>query len=238
MTRQELWTLVGENVLVEWKARNKNVYLRLREDNTLHVTAPRRASRAFIRDFVLSHLDMVAKWRAERQKRPRIQDYQYVSGERFRLWGIEYTLQVIEWNESHEQNRQHERRVRIDGSKLILEIEPGSDVSERQNMIRDFFCREFEQAVCEELPICEKITQRKAGKIVYRSMTSRWGSCNVKTGRICLNLRLVHHPRQALHYIMIHELTHLWEANHGERFHALMNRFCPDWRQIRANLHM
>jgi len=232
MSRQELWTLAGETVLVEWKPRNKNVYLRLRDDNTLNVTAPRRASRAFIREFVLSHLDMVAKWRAERQKRPQLQDYRYVSGERFRLWGVQHELQVIE------QEERHNRHVRIDGGKLILEIEPVSDVSERQKMIQDFFCQEFEQAVCEELPLCERITQRQAGKIVYRSMKSRWGSCNVKTGRICLNLRLVHYPRRALHYILIHELTHLWEGNHGSRFHALMDRFCPDWRQIRSELHM
>lgn len=76
----------------------------------------------------------------------------------------------------------------------------------------------------------------KPGALVYRNMVSRWGSCNVKTGRICLNVQLAAHPPECLEYVVVHELCHLLEPSHGPRFKALMTRFLPDWREREAKL--
>lgn len=82
----------------------------------------------------------------------------------------------------------------------------------------------------------EPIMGVKAGKIAYRNMTSRWGSCQPATGRICINVRLALYPPECLEYVVVHELCHLLERGHGPRFHALMDRFMPDWRERRAKL--
>ena len=82
----------------------------------------------------------------------------------------------------------------------------------------------------------EPIMGVKAGKIAYRNMTSRWGSCQPSTGRICINVRLALYPPECLEYVVVHELCHLLERGHGPRFHALMDAFLPDWRAIRAKL--
>lgn len=76
----------------------------------------------------------------------------------------------------------------------------------------------------------------KPGKLAYRNMVSRWGSCNVKTGRICINVQLAAHPPECLEYVVVHELCHLLEASHGPRFKALMDSFLPDWRSREAKL--
>ena len=76
----------------------------------------------------------------------------------------------------------------------------------------------------------------KPGKLAYRNMVSRWGSCNVKTGRICLNVQLAAHPPECLEYVVVHELCHLLEASHGPRFKSLMTHFMPDWREREAKL--
>ncbi len=76
----------------------------------------------------------------------------------------------------------------------------------------------------------------RPGKLAYRNMVSRWGSCNVKTGRICINVQLAAHPPECLEYVVVHELCHLREANHGPRFKALLDRYLPDWRQAEAKL--
>lgn len=73
-------------------------------------------------------------------------------------------------------------------------------------------------------------------KIAYRNMVSRWGSCNVKTGRICINVQLAAHPPECLEYVVVHELCHLLEASHGPRFKALMTQFLPDWRERERKL--
>ena len=82
----------------------------------------------------------------------------------------------------------------------------------------------------------EPIMGVKAGKIAYRNMTSRWGSCQPSAGRICINVRLALYPPECLEYVVVHELCHLLERGHGPRFHALMDAFLPDWKAIRAKL--
>lgn len=76
----------------------------------------------------------------------------------------------------------------------------------------------------------------RAGKLAYRNMTSRWGSCQPSTGRICINVRLALYPPECLEYVVVHELCHLLERGHGPRFHQLMDAFMPDWKQRRAKL--
>lgn len=82
----------------------------------------------------------------------------------------------------------------------------------------------------------EPIMGVKAGTLAYRNMTSRWGSCQPSTGRICINVRLALYPPECLEYVVVHELCHLLERGHGPRFKALMDAFMPDWRARRAKL--
>ncbi|WP_302396768.1 M48 family metallopeptidase [Eggerthella sinensis] len=82
----------------------------------------------------------------------------------------------------------------------------------------------------------EPIMGVKAGKLAYHNMTSRWGSCQPATGRICINVRLALYPPECLEYVVVHELCHLLERGHGPRFKALMDAFMPDWRTRRAKL--
>lgn len=74
------------------------------------------------------------------------------------------------------------------------------------------------------------------GRLAYRNMVSRWGSCNVKTGRICLNVQLAAQPPECLEYVVVHELCHLIEANHGPRFKALLDANLPGWRDAERKL--
>lgn len=82
----------------------------------------------------------------------------------------------------------------------------------------------------------EPVMGVRAGRIVYRNMTSRWGSCQPATGRICINVRLALYPPDCLEYVVVHELCHLLEHGHGPRFKELMDVFLPDWRVARAKL--
>ncbi len=82
----------------------------------------------------------------------------------------------------------------------------------------------------------EPVLGVKAGKLVYRNMTSRWGSCQPATGRICINVRLALYPPACLEYVVVHELCHLIERGHGPRFKALLDECLPDWRERRSKL--
>ena len=82
----------------------------------------------------------------------------------------------------------------------------------------------------------EPIMGVRAGRLAYRNMTSRWGSCQPATGRICINVRLALYPPECLEYVVVHELCHLRERGHGQRFKDLMDTYMPDWRERRAKL--
>ena len=74
------------------------------------------------------------------------------------------------------------------------------------------------------------------GKLAYRNMVSRWGSCNVKTGRICINVQLAAQPPECLEYVVVHELCHLLVSGHGPSFYALLDQHLPNWRAARKKL--
>lgn len=82
----------------------------------------------------------------------------------------------------------------------------------------------------------EPVLGVKAQALAYRNMTSRWGSCQPATGRICLNVRLALYPPECLEYVVVHELCHLRVRGHGPQFWALVEQCLPNYRAARAKL--
>ena len=68
-------------------------------------------------------------------------------------------------------------------------------------------------------------------------MKTKWGGCNHRAGTIRLNTELVKKPRDLLEYVIVHEMVHLLEPTHSERFVALMTKHYPGWREARAELN-
>lgn len=69
-----------------------------------------------------------------------------------------------------------------------------------------------------------------------REMKTRWGSCTPSTGKIRLNSKLVHCPEECLEYVLVHELCHLIEPSHNQRFKSYMTTFLPDWKERKKKL--
>lgn len=82
----------------------------------------------------------------------------------------------------------------------------------------------------------EPVLGVKVGKLAYRNMRSRWGSCQPQTGRICISTRLALYPPACLEYVVVHEMCHLIVPGHGPRFWAVMDEVLPNWRQAKAIL--
>ncbi|WP_200807347.1 M48 family metallopeptidase [Demequina sp. NBRC 110053] len=72
--------------------------------------------------------------------------------------------------------------------------------------------------------------------VSLRIMRTQWGSCRAATRRITLNLELARRGFDMAEYVLVHELAHLFELNHGPRFYALMDHHLPDWRERKARL--
>jgi len=69
--------------------------------------------------------------------------------------------------------------------------------------------------------------------VYYKPMISRWGMCNVKDRVICISAYVLLLPEWCVEHVVVHELCHLLEPSHNERFHQLMDRYFPRWREAR-----
>ena len=119
--------------------------------------------------------------------------------------------------------------------------DPASDRIHDEPVWTDERRKRAEEAINAALPgLLAKWTPvvgKSPTHITLRLMTSRWGSCTPKTGRIRLNLQLGLMEPGFLEYVLVHELTHLWEHGHGERFRARMDAYLPRWRELRRELN-
>jgi predicted metal-dependent hydrolase len=94
------------------------------------------------------------------------------------------------------------------------------------------------KAVVPELMLkWEKVIGVHASEYGIKRMRTKWGTCNTDAKRIWLNLELARKPVICLEYIIVHELVHLIERSHNERFVALMDSFMPQWRSHREELN-
>ena len=67
-------------------------------------------------------------------------------------------------------------------------------------------------------------------------MKTKWGTCNIDRKRIWINLQLAKKPMECLEYVLTHELVHLMEKNHTNKFYALVEEFYPTWKEARKLL--
>lgn len=107
----------------------------------------------------------------------------------------------------------------------------------RTSTNRDAVAREgLKERVERILAIWEPRVGVKVQKLQIRDMHTRWGSCTPARGSIRISLLLDDYPDECLEYVVVHELTHFLEPSHNSRFHRLVERVMPDWRERKALL--
>ena len=79
------------------------------------------------------------------------------------------------------------------------------------------------------LPLTTRAQKQEATRRLL-PLKSKWGHCLVRTRTICLSTYLLLLPEWCIEHVVVHEMCHLLQSGHGPRFHALMDRFYPNWR--------
>lgn len=207
----------------------KNLHLHVKPpDGRVILTAPYRISNDIIEGFARANLEWIRGCREKYINAPPVPERKYISGEAVYIWGERYTLEVI----PAPQNT-----FRIIGDRAILAMCPESSVEQRVKFMRG----QYRKMLCEEierlLPEWEERTGLKCEQWRTKYMTTRWGTCNPSAKRIWFSLQLAAHPKICLEYIILHESAHLKVRNHGADFIAIMDRYMPDWREIKKVLN-
>lgn len=229
-TSKHFITVNGLQVQVVRK-RIKNLHLAVYPpDGRIRVAAPEHIGDESIRLAVVQRLPWVKKQRTQLLEQPRQSAREYVTGESHYLKGKRYRMRVV--------NRPASAKVAVTGNATItLHVAPESTPSERERILMTWYRSELKLLAA---PLVEK-WQSKLGITIsdwrIKRMKTRWGSCNPDAQRIWLNLELIKKPTRCLEYIIVHEMIHIWEPNHGPAFVAHMNRILPDWQNRRDELN-
>lgn len=115
---------------------------------------------------------------------------------------------------------------------LILSLPEKSTEKQKKDFLKSSLKQTFKSEIEKLMPKWEKITGLKCTSWFIGKSASAWGWCRHSTGRIMLNENLVYKPKECLEYVILHELCHLEQANHGPLFAALLNQYMPDWREL------
>jgi predicted metal-dependent hydrolase len=175
-------------------------------------------------------LGWIRKQRKAFQQQPRETARTFVSGESHYLWGNRYLLEVKETTGKH--------RIERKGSKyLVMFIQSGTTPQNRARLMKEWYREQLKAEIPGLLQKWEPLVGVQARDWGVKHMHTKWGTCNPDAGRIWLNLELSKKPKSCLEYIVVHELVHLLERSHSDRFIAHLDRVMPKWRVYREELN-
>ncbi|MGH3943285.1 MAG: M48 family metallopeptidase [Pseudonocardiaceae bacterium] len=195
----------------------------------VRVAAPLRLDDESVRLAVIQRLPWIKKQCRQLRAADRQTKREMVTGESHYVWGIRHRLTVVE--------RPGRAHVEVDGERLLLYVPAGTADDARLTILQRWQREQLRQRIPALLTRWEPVVERTVTKWSIRRMKTKWGSCNRETGHIWFNLELAKKHSACLEYIVVHEMTHLLERNHGARFTELMDTFMPEWRARRDQLN-
>jgi predicted metal-dependent hydrolase len=199
-------------------------------DGRVRVSVPVRLTDEDVRLAVISRLGWIRRRQEMFQSQERQSAREFVSGESHFVQGRRYRLDVIE------ENGPAAVRLR-NNSTLELRVRPGTARDKREEILNHWYRELLKNQIAQLLPKWEKKIGVTVSEWGVRKMKTRWGTCNIEARRIWVNLELAKKPPQCLEYIMVHEMVHLLERRHNDRFLALMDKHLPNWRHMRDELN-
>ena len=198
-------------------------------DGRICVSAPVHVADKYIRDFVSSKLNWIIKKQTVLFSQPPPSIRRYLSGELHYFSGNAYRLELVE------STRRHEVKLTQTGT-MQMYCRSGTSAANKEKLLYEWYRKELKKRIPVLIEKWEPVIGKKVSGFGIRKMKTRWGSCNIKSRRIWLNLELARRPGECLEYVIVHELVHLLERNHNQRFKALMSQYLPDWRERKALL--
>jgi len=159
----------------------------------------------------------------------RFSGKQYTDGDVLQVGTRQYTLGIIlSERTSHAAKLLPNRYIQLDLVASVSEEERNKATSTLlSRLIAQDFLPEFSRRVLE----LNQLHFRKSIKnIRFKNTSSRWGSCS-NTGNLNFSTRLLFAPQEVIDYVIIHELAHLVELNHSDRFWALVEKAMPDYEE-------
>jgi len=208
----------------------KHVHLSVHPPNgRVTLTAPLATRLEVARAYAISKLGWIREQRRTLSKQARETPRRFVERESHSLWGRRHLLTVA--------HRATKPFVSVDHKRITLTVRPGSDDLKRVEVIHEWHKSLLHEVVPSLIAKWELRLEVKVAGYFLQRMKTKWGGCNHRAGHIRLNTELVKKPKDLLEYVIVHEMVHLLEPTHSERFVAILAQHYPTWREARAELN-
>lgn len=221
---------IGEVSIEVTRKAVKNVHLSVHPpDGRVTLVAPSATRLDVARAYAISRLGWIRQQQELLRNQARETPRRFVERESHYLWGRRHLLSIAQ--------RDAKPCVSVDHKRITLTVRPSSDSEKRAEVLHD-----WHKALLHALipPLIQKWEPRlnvKVARYFLQRMKTKWGSCNHRAGNIRLNTELAKKPKDLLEYVIVHEMTHLREPTHSERFTAILQEHYPTWREARAELN-
>ena len=208
----------------------KNVHLSVHPpDGRVTLSAPTGTRPEVARAYAITKLGWIREQQAKLRNQARETPRRFVERESHFLWGRRHLMTVVE--------QDAKPTVSVDHKRITLHVRPGTGEAGKARIVHDW----HKSLLHEVVPALISRWEPKLGVHVVayflQRMKTKWGGCNPEAGHIRLNTELVKKPKDLVEYVVVHEMVHLLEPTHSERFATILTRHYPSWREARAELN-
>lgn len=221
---------IGELSILVTRKVIKNVHLSVHPPHgrvTLVVPTTTRLDVA--RAYAISRLGWIRAQQRKLAGQARETPRKFVGRETHFLWGRRHLLSVA--------YRNAPPHVSLDHKRILLTIRPGSGGPKRAEVIHEWHKTLLHNVVPQLIRKWERRLKVNVTRYFLQRMKTKWGSCNPDAAHIRLNTELVKKPKDLLEYVIVHEMVHLIEPTHNNRFITILEKHYPTWREARAELN-
>lgn len=208
----------------------KNVHLSVHPpDGRVTLAAPTNTRLEVARAYAISKLAWIREQQRKLERQARETPRQFIERESHYVWGRRYLMTV--------KYQDVKPSVVLGNKRITLIVRPDCDAEKRAKVMHEW----HKSLLHEVVPILiqkweAKLNVSVSGYFLQR-MKTKWGSCNHGEGNIRLNTELVKKPKDLLEYVVVHEMVHLIEPTHSDRFIAILAEHYPSWEEARAELN-
>ena len=218
-------------VVYRKKTGVKRLVIRVKPSGEVYVTLPFLVSLQHAEEFLISKKDWVIHYR---KKFNVIKQKKFVFIDNTEFHTYLHTLKIV-----RTENKNFRKRISIPYVEVFLPFTADIESDECQKFIKNSLVEAFRKEAISCLPervwhYAKQYSFNYSGVSIKR-MKSRWGSCSGKN-KICLNLYLMALPEHLRDYVILHELVHTVEKNHGGKFWQRLESICPDARNFRKEI--
>ncbi|MBU3968042.1 MAG: M48 family metallopeptidase [Euryarchaeota archaeon] len=195
----------------------------------VRIATPLKIDDEAVRLFAISKLAWIKKQKLKFETQERQLERRFVSGESHYYRGRRYLLNVIYHKAAP--------RVEIRKNNIDLYVREGSASDQREKVLTEWYRGQLKEQIPALIDKWQKIIGVEVKDWGIKRMKTKWGTCTFAQRRIWLNLELVKKPQHCLEYIIMHEMVHLLERKHNDRFAVYMDKYLPKWHFYKDELN-